>query len=64
MIIVSGVRTPFVKAFGEFLKMDTIDLSDAAVAALLKRTNLDHKEIDSIVINAEANTHTEQEAIF
>ena len=36
-VIVAGVRTPFVKAFGEFLKMDTIDLSVAAVGALLKR---------------------------
>ena len=47
-VIVAGVRTPFVKAFGEFLKMDTIDLSVAAVGALLKRTNLDHSEIDAI----------------
>ncbi len=47
-VIVGGVRTPFVKAFGEFLKMDTIALSDAAVDALLKRTDLDYGEIDAI----------------
>ncbi|PRP99074.1 3-ketoacyl-CoA thiolase [Enhygromyxa salina] len=48
-VIVSGVRTPFVKAFAEFLPLDTIALGDAAVAALLKRTELPRREIDSIV---------------
>ncbi|MEM7437531.1 MAG: acetyl-CoA C-acyltransferase [Myxococcota bacterium] len=48
-VVVSGVRTPFVKAFGKFLKLDSIDLADAAVGALLERTELPHDEIDSIV---------------
>ncbi|MGB5704507.1 MAG: acetyl-CoA C-acyltransferase, partial [Polyangiales bacterium] len=48
-VIVAGVRTPFVKAFGKFLKLDTIDLSDIAVKSLLERTDLSHEEIDSIV---------------
>ncbi len=48
-VIVSGVRTPFVKAFKEFLKMDTIALGDAAVGALLKQTELPRRELDSIV---------------
>ena len=48
-VIVSGARTPFVKAFGDFLKMDTIDLGVAAVDGLLKRTELPRAEIDSIV---------------
>ena len=30
-VIVTGVRTPFVKAFGKFLELDTIDLADIAV---------------------------------
>ena len=48
-VVVSGVRTPFVKAFGKFLKLDTIDLSDIAVKALLEKTDISHDEIDSIV---------------
>ena len=48
-VVVEGVRTPFVKAFAEFLKMDTIALGDAAVGALLERTEVSHDEIDGIV---------------
>ena len=31
-VIVGGVRTPFVKAFGQLLKLDTIALGVAAAA--------------------------------
>ncbi len=48
-VIVSGTRTPFVKAFGPFMKMDTIDLGVAATAALLERTGLSRKDVDAIV---------------
>jgi acetyl-CoA acyltransferase len=48
-VIVHGVRTPFVKAFGQFLKLDSIDLADAAVKALLDRSEIPHEDIDSIV---------------
>jgi acetyl-CoA acyltransferase len=48
-VIVAGARTPFVKAFKEFLKLDTIALGDAAVAGLLKNTQLPRNEIDAIV---------------
>lgn len=48
-VVVSGVRTPFVKAFAEFLKMDTIALGDATVSALLERTGLPRKELDALV---------------
>lgn len=47
-VIVSGVRTPFVKAFAEYLPFDTIALGDMAVSALLERTELPRKEIDAI----------------
>ncbi|MFT5434884.1 MAG: acetyl-CoA acyltransferase [Myxococcota bacterium] len=47
-VIVAGVRTPFVKAFGEFMKLDTIALGTAAVNALLERTELPRKELDGI----------------
>ncbi|MBW2381729.1 MAG: hypothetical protein JRG70_19710, partial [Deltaproteobacteria bacterium] len=48
-VIVTGVRTPFVKAFGKFLKLDSIELADIAVRSLLERTDLPYEEIDSIV---------------
>ncbi|MGE0791135.1 MAG: acetyl-CoA C-acyltransferase [Sandaracinaceae bacterium] len=48
-VIVGGIRTPFVKAFGKLLKHDTIALGDSAVSSLLARTELDPKEIDGIV---------------
>ncbi len=48
-VIVHGVRTPFVKAFGQFLKLDSIDLADVAVKALLDRSEVPHEDIDSIV---------------
>ncbi|MFW6051785.1 MAG: acetyl-CoA C-acyltransferase [Myxococcota bacterium] len=48
-VVVGGVRTPFVKAFGEFLLMDTIALADAATEALLERTEVPHAELDAIV---------------
>ncbi|MBY8862502.1 hypothetical protein K7711_38950 [Nocardia sp. CA2R105] len=31
-VIVSGVRTPFVRAFTDYMRMDSIDLADTAVA--------------------------------
>ena len=48
-VIVRGCRTPFVKAFGPFLKMDSIDLGVAAVGGLLKKTEVPREAIDSIV---------------
>lgn len=48
-VVIEGVRTPFVKAFSEFLKMDAIALGDAAVSALLRRTELPRAELDGIV---------------
>ena len=49
VVIVGGVRTPFVKAFGQLIKVDTIGLGVAAVGALLERTGIARKEIESIV---------------
>ena len=48
-VIVAGNRTPFVKAFGEYLKLDTIALGCEAVRGLLKNTELATKEVDAIV---------------
>ena len=48
-VVVGGLRTPFVKAFSEFTKLDTIALGDVAVRALLDRWEVPRDEIDSII---------------
>ena len=48
-VIVAGARTPFVRAFTDFLALDTIRLGAAAVGGLLERTGLDRRELDSVI---------------
>ena len=48
-VILGGVRTPFVKAFAEFLRLDTIALGVAAVRGLLDRYPVPRREIDSVI---------------
>ena len=48
-VVVSGLRTPFAKAFTDLTELDTIKLGAAAVSALLKKLELNPREIDSIV---------------
>src|SRR5579883_1137875 len=48
-VVVAGCRTPFVKAFTDFVKMDTIALGVAAVSGLLSKTGIAHREVESIV---------------
>lgn len=48
-VVVAGVRTPFVKAFGDFRELDTIDLGVAATRALLEKTGLPRRELESVI---------------
>ncbi len=48
-VVVGGVRTPFHKAFGELVALDTIALGAAVVRALLRQYPIGHHEIDSLV---------------
>lgn len=48
-VVVSGVRTPFTRAFAELMRMDAIALGDAAVQALLDKTQIARGELDAIV---------------
>ena len=48
-VIIGGVRTPFIKAFDQFLSLDAIDLSVRAVNALIDRFALEKSCVDSIV---------------
>ncbi len=48
-VIVGGIRTPFVKAFKEFLTLDTIALGEIAVRALLEKLAVPREAIDGLV---------------
>jgi acetyl-CoA acyltransferase len=48
-VVIGGMRTPFVKAFSEFMELDTIALGVAAVRALLDSFAVPRREIDSLV---------------
>ena len=48
-VIVTGVRTPFVKSFGDLTKVDTVGLSVSAVAGLLAKTKLDPNQIHHLI---------------
>ncbi len=48
-VIVAGARTPFVRAFAEFVRLDAIDLGVAAVRGLLDRSEVPWDAIDSVV---------------
>ena len=48
-VIVDGVRTPFLRAFGAFTRMDSIALGAAAVRALLDKTGVASEKVDSLI---------------
>lgn len=48
-VIVGGVRTPFVRAFEEYTRMDAIALAGAAVRGLLDRYALRRDVVDGVV---------------
>jgi len=47
--IVAGVRTPFARAGTALKNVSAIDLGKACVAELIQRTNLDGREVDTLV---------------
>ncbi|HET7755391.1 MAG TPA: acetyl-CoA C-acyltransferase FadI [Anaeromyxobacteraceae bacterium] len=47
--IVAGLRTPFVKAGGDFRNLSAVDLGALVVNELVARSGLDPSEIDSVV---------------
>jgi acetyl-CoA acyltransferase len=48
-VVVGGARTPFVKAFAEFLALDTIALGTAAARGLLDRFAVARRDVDAVV---------------
>jgi acetyl-CoA acyltransferase len=47
--IVDGVRTPFVKAWTDFARLDALDLLNKAIAELVYRTGIDVNLIDEVI---------------
>ncbi len=50
VVIVDGVRTPYIKAGTLFNKLTAVDLGKIAMRELLARTNLDTKLIDEVIV--------------
>lgn len=50
VVIVDGVRTPFVKAGSDFAKMSAVDLGVRAFQEVVAKTGLDPQEIDQVYI--------------
>jgi acetyl-CoA acyltransferase len=48
-VIVGGMRTPFLKAFTEFTRLDTIALGVAATRALLAKYDLPYRAVEGLV---------------
>ncbi len=48
-VVVGGMRTPFLKAFTDFTRLDTIALGVAATRALLARHDLPYRTVEGVV---------------
>lgn len=55
VVIVEGIRTPFVKAGGQFKNMHAADLGKTALKELIARTNLDVEQVDEVIIGNTGN---------
>ncbi len=55
VVIVEGVRTPFVKAGGTFKNVHAADLGKTAVKDLIAKTNLDVNEVDEVIFGNAGN---------
>lgn len=50
VVVVDGVRTPFVKAYTAFSELTALDLSRIVTAELVARTGIDTEEIDEVIM--------------
>lgn len=60
VVIVAGLRTPFVKAGGELASVHPVDLGVAALKELLQKTSVPVNEIDEVIIG---NTGSPSDAV-
>lgn len=57
-VVITGIRTPFTRAFQEYTKLDTIELGKIAVKGLLEKTGLPFEKLDAIYWGAVLLPHT------
>jgi len=50
LVIVDGIRTPFIKAGTDFATLDAVELGRIAVTTLLMRTGFDPSLVDEVII--------------
>jgi acetyl-CoA acyltransferase len=60
VVLVEGVRTPFVKSESKFKEVHPAELGRVAVHELIERSNLDVKMVDEVIIG---NTGTPSDAV-
>lgn len=60
VVLVDGVRTPFVKSESKFKEVHPAELGRVAVHELIERTNLDTKVVDEVIMG---NTGTPPDAV-
>jgi len=49
-VVVDGLRSPFVKAFGEFQRWGTVELSQKVAAQLLEKTRFPAHRLDEVIM--------------
>ncbi len=50
VVVIDGVRTPFLKAFTDFKDVSAVELAKTATRELLERTGLDPEVIDEVIM--------------
>src|SRR4051812_29236802 len=55
VVLVEGVRTPFVKSDGKFKDVHPAELGRVAVHELIKRSNLDVNVVDEVIMGNTGN---------
>ena len=67
-VLVDGVRSPFVKSFGEFADLDCLELFSRTVSAMLRKVELPATEIDEVsagvVVPQPKNPNVARDAII
>lgn len=50
VVVVDGVRTPFVKAYTDFAEMTALDLSRVVTSELIARVGIDPEHVDEVIM--------------
>ena len=50
VVVVAGVRTPFVKAWTELRRVSAVELARIAIREAVERAEIDPAEIDEVIV--------------